>query len=599
MTPVSTNMLAVCTSSLCGTGAHSLATSCTYEPAGDARQAEAHTFKKHATSLLPRPRSHAGSLASSAQQESRPSRSSSHHAAMVPAWQATKQNKKSLQKSAPATKAPKATTPQISAVFKKSGLEAAVPPDAVPPDKPCSEVGELTAVDWHPTESKPTRCTGPPLRAPPRQFHGASAPIQTPCALACKNSAEQAIPTTATAAATKADAPLAVAQSTGNRHPLHIPAHLISQRSRHAPPCGCKHMHAGRRASPLPNARADASATSTGASPIEASARGAIPRLFQRHRRMHARAVRATARNAAQYRSENPSHPPADRVPPAGSHAVRAATAADGQAIARPDSQPASPPTDGCSGRGGGSEAGGARHACDTVSAAEAAAAHASWKALLGPPAASWADLRELSECAAAPGRRSSAVRAQPRARVAAAAEPPRHAGGGDGARWDGTGDDTGGGGAVGGAGAGGAANGRLQGLLARLNERQRAAVLAPARSPLLVAAGPGSGKTSAMIARVAFLMTQVPPHPPAADHILPGHRGAVCARSHGGSGGMPCVRGRQSAQEREACALVFALALASASISASNSPCCCQGSVIRACCCIHQCQCMHSHPLT
>lgn len=50
----------------------------------------------------------------------------------------------------------------------------------------------------------------------------------------------------------------------------------------------------------------------------------------------------------------------------------------------------------------------------------------------------------------------------------------------------------------------------RLTGLLRRLNERQRAAVVAPAGAPLLVAAGPGSGKTSAMIARVAFLLTQV-----------------------------------------------------------------------------------------
>lgn len=54
-----------------------------------------------------------------------------------------------------------------------------------------------------------------------------------------------------------------------------------------------------------------------------------------------------------------------------------------------------------------------------------------------------------------------------------------------------------------------GEAAARLRGLLARLNERQRSAVLAPADAPLLVAAGPGSGKTSAMIARVAFLMAQ------------------------------------------------------------------------------------------
>eukprot|EP00892_Ulva_mutabilis_P007928 jgi/Ulvmu1/5507/UM023_0043.1 len=54
-----------------------------------------------------------------------------------------------------------------------------------------------------------------------------------------------------------------------------------------------------------------------------------------------------------------------------------------------------------------------------------------------------------------------------------------------------------------------GEADARLAELLRRLNERQRAAVLAPAGAPLLVAAGPGSGKTSAMLARVAFLLAQ------------------------------------------------------------------------------------------
>lgn len=46
--------------------------------------------------------------------------------------------------------------------------------------------------------------------------------------------------------------------------------------------------------------------------------------------------------------------------------------------------------------------------------------------------------------------------------------------------------------------------------LLARLNPEQLSAVLADIEAPLLVAAGPGSGKTSAMIARVAYLAMQV-----------------------------------------------------------------------------------------
>jgi hypothetical protein len=46
--------------------------------------------------------------------------------------------------------------------------------------------------------------------------------------------------------------------------------------------------------------------------------------------------------------------------------------------------------------------------------------------------------------------------------------------------------------------------------LFQRLNEQQRAAVFCPVDRPLLVAAGPGSGKTSAMIARMAHLIQQV-----------------------------------------------------------------------------------------
>ena len=51
------------------------------------------------------------------------------------------------------------------------------------------------------------------------------------------------------------------------------------------------------------------------------------------------------------------------------------------------------------------------------------------------------------------------------------------------------------------------------QSLLQRLNQQQLAAVLCNIDTPLLVAAGPGSGKTTAMIARVAFLMYQVTFH--------------------------------------------------------------------------------------
>jgi hypothetical protein len=46
--------------------------------------------------------------------------------------------------------------------------------------------------------------------------------------------------------------------------------------------------------------------------------------------------------------------------------------------------------------------------------------------------------------------------------------------------------------------------------LLERLNPQQLRAVLSSSDRPLLVAAGPGSGKTSAMIARVAYLLSQV-----------------------------------------------------------------------------------------
>lgn len=278
-------------------------------------------------------------------------------------------------------------------------------------------------------------------------------------------------------------------------------------------------MHAGRPAPPPPpNACPPASAPSSGPSTSEASARGAIPRLFQRHRRMHARAARATARTAAQHRPVNCSQTPIDQDTRADrpcSHVMRAATATADQVMAQPDSQPNSQPEVRCGGRGACVEAGALPHACSTVPAAAAADAQATLKALLGPPAASWADLRVLSKRAAGAGRPGSGVCAPPSARMAAAAraaavEAPRQADGGEGAGRDRGGGGVRSGGAVGGGGADEAAQGRLQGLLARLNERQRAAVLAPAGSPLLVAAGPGSGKTSAMIARVAFLMTQV-----------------------------------------------------------------------------------------
>lgn len=46
--------------------------------------------------------------------------------------------------------------------------------------------------------------------------------------------------------------------------------------------------------------------------------------------------------------------------------------------------------------------------------------------------------------------------------------------------------------------------------LLSKLNADQLRAVLSPMHQPLLIAAGPGSGKTSAMVARVAAFLDQV-----------------------------------------------------------------------------------------
>src|SRR6516165_648138 len=45
--------------------------------------------------------------------------------------------------------------------------------------------------------------------------------------------------------------------------------------------------------------------------------------------------------------------------------------------------------------------------------------------------------------------------------------------------------------------------------ILADLNERQREAVRAPADRPLLVVAGAGTGKTTTLVARVAWLIEQ------------------------------------------------------------------------------------------
>lgn len=48
-----------------------------------------------------------------------------------------------------------------------------------------------------------------------------------------------------------------------------------------------------------------------------------------------------------------------------------------------------------------------------------------------------------------------------------------------------------------------------MPGYLHKLNPSQREAVFTAPERPLLVLAGPGSGKTSTMVARLLFLLSQ------------------------------------------------------------------------------------------
>lgn len=226
----------------------------------------------------------------------------------------------------------------------------------------------------------------------------------------------------------------------------------------------------------------------------ETSARGAIPKLFQRHRRMHARSARAAARSDALKNTciavqQQPTPLPPDprrlpggppRPPPEhqqAHHLVISNAAPEGGGPLATDCEIV-----------GNSPAHDPHGAVECVrtqpNAYASGCASDTFASLLAPPTASWQDLRALSAAAAAPAAgacRAGGVEVRAREGADAAAE-----------------------------GSHAESNARVRKLLERLNEWQRAAVLAPADGPLLVAAGPGSGKTSAMIARVSFLMSQV-----------------------------------------------------------------------------------------